>query len=222
VTPLLQARGIAKWALRDASLSVAAGECVALLGPSGSGKTTLVRILATLLAPESGHVAAPPLRRIGLVQQRPGFLRASTLDNVAYPLRVRGASRATARRVAAERLVALGLAARADAGAWTLSGGEAQRAGLARALVARPDALLLDEATNQLDPEWTRRVEDLLRAERARGCAVLLVTHSVAQARRLADRVALLEEGRIVEEGPAAETLASPRTERLRAFVEMA
>ena len=212
--------------LRGVSMALRAGELTALMGPSGSGKSTLVRVLHMLEAPDGGYVCfrgeparAEAMRRIALVQQRPGLLRARAWENAAFYLRARGAARPHAEREARACLARLGMAARADTHAHLLSGGEMQRVALARALATRSDALLLDEATNQLDPETARVVEALLAEERARGCAILMVTHSVAQARRLADSVAFLEEGRIVEAGPTGEALARPR---LRAYAEWA
>lgn len=236
--PLLQARGVrvafgGAEALRGADLAVREGEIVALLGASGSGKSTLVRALHLLLEPDAGAVlldgqSVPPparreaMRRLSLVQQQPGLLRAGALENVAFPLRARGGPKAEARERARAALAEVGLAHKADAPAATLSGGEAQRVAVARALVTRPEALLVDEGTNQLDPASVLLVEGLLRRERDEGRAVVLVTHSVAQARRVADRVAFLEAGRVAEEGPAREVLSAPRTQGLRAFLDAA
>lgn len=221
-------------ALRDVTLEARAGEVLAILGASGSGKSTLVRLMALVDEPTSGRVLLDgvevpwrgprwldAVRRLGLVQQKPGLLRASTLANVAFPLRARGVRRPSAERTARTWLDRLGLAARADARAWTLSGGEAQRAALARALVARPDALLLDEATNQLDPESTRVVEDILREQAARGASVVLVTHSVAQARRIADRIAFFDAGTLAAQG-VSHILDDPPTSPLARFLAFA
>lgn len=235
----LEARSVARRyrgvrALDGASLAVDAGEVVAVLGASGSGKSTLVRLLHLLEAPDAGDVlvdgarapAGGParlalVRRFGFVQQRPGLLRLRAWENVAFPLRARGASRSAARAEALAWLARLGVASRAEALPHALSGGEAQRVGLARALAPRPDALLLDEATNQLDPAAARLVEDLVREEARRGVAVLLVTHSVAQAKRLATRVAFLAEGRVAEEGESS-VLDAPRSPALARFVAYA
>lgn len=191
--------------LHDVSVEARRDEILCVLGPSGSGKSTLLRLLHLLDAPDSGRVlvdGAPApvegeawlatVRRFALVQQTPGLLRATAWENVAFPLRARGVAREEARATAMAWLARVGLSARSGARASTLSGGEAQRVALARALTTRPDVLLLDEATNQLDPESTREVEALLREERVRGCAIVLVTHNVRQARRLADRIAFL------------------------------
>ncbi|HEX2021494.1 MAG TPA: ATP-binding cassette domain-containing protein [Candidatus Thermoplasmatota archaeon] len=233
----VEARGVSRRlgrvdALAGVDLAVGPGESVAVLGASGAGKSTLLRALHLLDPPDAGEVlldGAPAprsgaarlaaVRRFALVQQRPGLLRASVIDNVAFPLRARGVARAERRSAARERLAQVGLDALADEPAWRLSGGEAQRVALARALATRPEVLLLDEATNQLDPAWTRRVEALLEAERARGCGLVLVTHNVRQARRVAQRHVLMEAGRVVARGPIAD-LDAPRGGPLRAFVE--
>lgn len=237
--PLLRAERVGRsfgevHALHDVALDVRAGETTVVMGASGSGKSTLLRLLGLLDAPTAGRVLlegreVPPtgaawleaVRRIGLVQQRPGLLRATTVENVAFPLRGRGVARRAAEQDATRWLDRLGLASKADARASTLSGGEAQRTALARALVARPDVLLLDEATNQLDGEATRLVEAILREERARGCALVLVSHDVRQARRLADRFLFLVKGRAEASGPRA-MLDSPTAPALATFLEYA
>lgn len=232
---VLAARGVSKrygtlGALDGVDIDVSRGEAVALLGASGSGKSTLLRLLHLIEPPDAGTVlfdGAPPrdalaaIRRMGLVQQKPGLLRMSAWENVAFPLRARGVPRAQARARAVAWLARFGLEQRAEAHASVLSGGEAQRVGLARALAPRPDVLLLDEATNQLDPESARAVEAVLREEAHRGAAVLIVTHSVAQAKRVADRVVFLREGRVVEAGGVA-TLDAPASEAFARFVAYA
>lgn len=220
--------------LDGVDLEAHAGETLAVLGASGSGKSTLLRILHLLDEPDEGdlQIEGAPVprdepsrraarRRIGLVQQSPGLLRASVVENVAFPLRARGVARPEARRVALNRIAEVGLAQQSDADAAALSGGEAQRVALARALATRPDLLLLlDEPTNQLDPPGVRLVEALLARERARGAALVLVTHDARQARRVADRFVFLREGRVVEAGPVTR-LEAPETEALREHVAL-
>lgn len=187
--------------LDDVSLALHAGEITAIMGPSGSGKTTLLRILHLLEAPQRGTVlfdGAPAkdriatMRRIGLVQQKPGLLRLRAWENVAFPLRARGVQKVAAKERALAQLARLGLTSHANAWPHELSGGEVQRVGIARALVSAPEVLLLDEATNQLDERTEAAVEALVRDARAAGAAIALVTHSPAQARRLADRTMAL------------------------------
>lgn len=217
--------------LDSVSGHVQAGECVTVLGPSGAGKSTLMRLGALLAKPLEGHVEVfgqgaldtkqriSVLRRTGYVQQRPGLLRASVVDNVAYPLHVRGVPRGVARSQALVALEQAGLGPLAQAPASQLSGGEGQRLALARATVAEPDLLLLDEPTNQLDPAWTRRVEDLVGRRRQRGVGVAWVTHSVTQARRVSTRFVFLSRGKVVEAGPIS-ALDSPKTAELASFLE--
>ncbi len=213
-------------------LDVRAGEVLAVLGPSGAGKSTLLRLLGLLEAPTRGQVRfhsgerwvthaearTEERRQIAMVFQRPALLTRSVRANVAYGLRVRGERDAAERIEAVLRRVALdGLA---KARAHTLSGGEAQRVALARALVLAPRVLLLDEPTANLDPANVRLIEELIREQNAQfGTTIVLVTHSIFQARRLASRCALLIEGKLVEVSPAAQFFEAPRDPRTRAFL---
>jgi tungstate transport system ATP-binding protein len=217
-------------AVAGVDVVVEPGRIHALLGPSGSGKSTLVRLLHELVEPDEGSVELQAartssrlerLRRFGLVQQSPGLLRASARANVAFPLRTRGVPKARALAEADAWLERLGLADRSGAPARDLSGGEAQRVAIARALAPRPDVVFLDEATNQLDPRSVREVEAILREEaRGRGAALVLVSHSVAQARRLADDATFLDGGRAIAQGRAADVL-SATDPRVREFVAL-
>lgn len=240
MTALLEARGIGRRygtvdALRDVSMIARRGEATAILGPSGAGKSTLIRILHLLEAPDAGLVRVDGVdapidrrerllvrRRFALVQQRPGFLDGSVRMNVAFPLRARGMARDAAVRDADRRIDDVGLSHRRDAHVATLSGGEAQRAGLARALVTRPDLLLLDEFTNQLDPVNGDLAERLVEDALGAGAAAVFVTHSIGEARRLADHVVFLDQGGIVEAGPALTVLSTPATELVRRFMARA
>jgi tungstate transport system ATP-binding protein len=201
-----------------------------LVGPSGSGKSTLLRLLNFLEPPTAGTILfdgqpVPPdpplalLRRVTTVFQRPILLNRSVRDNVAYGLRLRGLS--LDGRVD-ETLERVGLTPFAHQPAHTrsVSGGELQRAALARALVLDPEVLLLDEPTANLDPYNVGLIESIVREQnRARGTTVVLVTHNVFQARRLASRVGLLLEGKIVEAAPVEQFFESPRDSRTAAFV---
>jgi tungstate transport system ATP-binding protein len=209
-------------------LDVLRGETLAVIGPSGAGKTTLLRLLQFLEPPASGTLrfegraidAPPPLavrRRVTTVFQRPIVLSRSVRGNLSYGLRVRGRHEDAQ---ATDRLLeALGLSPLAGAAARGLSGGEIQRVAVGRALAFDPDVLLLDEPTANLDPRNVRLVEELVRERRARGVTIVLATHQIFQARRLADRIALLLEGQVVEVGPTSEILDKPRDPRTRAFV---
>src|SRR3990172_9378711 len=210
------------------ALDVERGEILCLVGPSGSGKSTLLRLLNFLEPPTSGTIlfdgqpVSPELplallRRVTTVFQRPILLNRSVRDNVAYGLRLRGLS--LDGRVD-EALDRVGLTAFAHQPAHQLSGGELQRTALARALVLDPEVLLLDEPTANLDPYNVGLIEAIVRAQnRKRGTTVVLVTHNVFQARRIARRVGLLLNGRLVEVAPAEQFFESPRDPRTVAFV---
>ena len=231
-----QLRGVTKEydgrrVLQVDSLDVSRGEILALVGPSGAGKSTLLRLLNFLEPPTSGTVRfletefspSRPMsmklrRRVTTVFQRPLLLNRSVWANVSYGLRLRG-RRNSAHRVEAA-LEQVGLVAMARQGARTLSGGEAQRVALARAMVLQPDVLLLDEPTANLDPYNVGLIEDTVRALNDElGTTLVLVTHNVFQARRLAHRVALLLEGSIVEIANVDAFFGSPHDPRTAAFV---
>jgi tungstate transport system ATP-binding protein len=209
-------------------LDVLPGEMFCLVGPSGAGKSTLLRLLQFLERPTAGRLVfdgepgGPDLplsirRQVTTVFQRPVVLDRSVRANVSYGRRVRGwdDDRGEVNRL----LRALGLEHLATTAARRLSGGEIQRVAIARALAFEPRVLLLDEPTANLDPRNVRLVEDLIKEQRARGVTVVLATHQVFQARRLADRMALLLDGQIVESASAAAFLDAPRDPRTRAFL---
>jgi tungstate transport system ATP-binding protein len=214
--------------LRIGRLDVRAGEAFCLIGPSGAGKSTLLRLLQFLERPSAGSVsfkgqpAGPDLplamrRQVTTVFQRPVVLDRSVRANVTYGLRVRG--RQDQDEKVDRLLAALGLEHLTAVPARRLSGGEIQRVALARALAFDPEVLLLDEPTANLDPRNVRLVEDLIQTGRTQGVTVVLATHQVFQARRLADRMALLLDGEIVEVGPTNALLDTPRDPRTRAFL---
>ncbi len=209
-------------------LEVRQGETLAVIGPSGCGKSTLLRLLNFIELPTSGTLwfdgraiaSQPPLearRRVTTVFQRPLVLNQSVRANLAYGLRVRGM--AVRPGEVDDLLRALGLERVAQAPARTLSGGEIQRVAFGRAVAFGPEVLLLDEPTANLDPRNVRLVEDLIRARQARGVTMVLATHQIFQARRLAHRAALLLDGQIVEIGPTAQLLDHPADPRTRAFL---
>jgi tungstate transport system ATP-binding protein len=215
-------------ALDVESLVIERGVVTAFVGPSGSGKSTLLRVLNFLLAPTRGTVEfagqvvpeRPPvaqLRRVTTVFQRPVLLNRSVRENVAYGLRLRGAAVNGSVDSALERV---GLAELGHAAAQRLSGGEMQRVALARALVLEPEVILLDEPTANLDPYNVGVIEALVREQnQQRGTTVVLVTHNVFQARRLAAHTGLLLEGRLVEFAPTDQFFSAPRDPRTAAFV---
>lgn len=209
-------------------LEVTSGDVLALVGPSGAGKSTLLRVLNFLEPPSAGELrfdgqpvpAEPPLamlRRVTTVFQRPVLLQQSVRDNVAYGLKLRRLPVDGRVDAALDRV---GLSDLARRPAHKLSGGEMQRAALARALVLEPDVLLLDEPTANLDPYNVGLIEAIVREQnRARGTTVILVTHNVFQARRLATRVGLLLNGQLVELAPTEAFFEAPADPRTAAFV---
>ena len=212
-------------------LDIRRGEIFALVGPSGAGKSTLLRLLNFLEPPTRGSIrfldtefdSGQPMslglrRHVTTVFQRPILLNRSVWANVDYGLQLRGQRRAAHQVELALEQVGLDRLARQQAR--TLSGGEAQRVALARAMVLRPDVLLLDEPTANLDPYNVGLIEDIARTlNRERGTTLVLVTHNVFQARRLAHRVALLLEGQIVEIAGVDTFFQSPGDPRTAAFV---
>jgi tungstate transport system ATP-binding protein len=217
--------------LRVDALDIRRGEILALVGPSGAGKSTLLRLLNLIEPPSSGeihfagrvirpHEEAPVAlrRRVTTVFQRPIVLNRSVRANVEYGLHLRG--RRDCRASVDQALEQVGLLGLAHRRARRLSGGEAQRVALARAIVLEPEVLLLDEPTANLDPYNVRLIEEIVAdLNRRRGATVVLVTHNVFQAHRLAHRVGLLLEGRLVEVAETAQFFESPSDPRTAAFV---
>lgn len=211
------------------SLTLERGEIFVVVGPSGAGKSTLLRLLAFLEPPTAGTLRFEDLakgkvaplavrRRVAMVFQRPLLLNASVRENVALGLRLRGEREINPRVDPA--LARLGLQDFAHVNARNLSGGEIQRVALARALVLRTDVLLLDEPTANLDPYNVSLIEGIVKElHTSRGATIIWVTHNVFQARRLATRVGLLLDGRLIEVGDAPGFFESPRDPRTRAFV---
>jgi ABC-type polar amino acid transport system ATPase subunit len=225
--------------LDGVSLTVQPGETVALIGPSGGGKSTLLRCLNglnvfdggtvevgphRLNAAESGR-ATPAVRQVrrllGMIfQDFQLFPHLTALGNVTEaPVQVLGLSPKEAEECGRQLLQRAGLADHADAYPRQLSGGQKQRVAIARALAMQPRGLLCDEITSALDPELKGEVLDLLVGLKGDGLTLLLVTHEIGFARRAADRVVVLDGGRIIEEGPPTEVLDRPRTERTAQFL---
>jgi tungstate transport system ATP-binding protein len=211
------------------NLQVRAGEILVIVGPSGTGKSTLLRLLNFLESPTHGRVAYQgneigadvplPLRReVATVFQHPILLRRSVAANVRIGKRIRGAT--SGNRDVEAWLDRLGLAELSHAPARTLSGGEAQRVALARALVLEPSVLLLDEPTGNLDPYNVGLIEEIIQFENTeRGTTIVLVTHDIFQARRLAHRTGLMISGRIVELDQTEAFFASPQQPQTAAFL---
>ena len=233
--PIYQLRNLSqtysgRTVLQVAHLDIFAGEILAIVGPSGAGKSTLLRQLNFLEPPTSGRVTfadhdlndiSLALRRqVTTVFQTPFLLKRSVTANVAYGLNIRGYRRDQIRRAVSEILERVGLQDLAQASARTLSGGETQRVALARALVVQPTVLLLDEPTANLDPYNINIIEQLIReVNEKQGTTIVLITHNIFQAKRLAHRIAFLLEGGLVEVTDAQTFFENPTDPRTLAFV---
>ena len=195
-----------------------------ILGPNGVGKTLLLRLLAGLLKADGGAVAwggaAEPGGRLAMVFQQPMLLRMSVFTNVEFALRPQAMSAAERRARTVEVLERVGLAHRVRDCARLLSGGERQRLALARAWAMRPRLLLLDEPTASLDPTATEAVERIIREIRTEGAKVLMTTHNLGQATRLADDIVFLADGRVQEHAAAHRFFAHPQSPAARAFLQ--
>jgi polar amino acid transport system ATP-binding protein len=230
--------------LKGVDLEVAHGEVVCLLGPSGSGKSTLLRCINHIEAISGGRIQvgdevigyrqrgdrlhelspraiAVQRRTIGMVFQRFNlFPHRTVLENVADgPILVRRESRATAEQRATELLDRVGLAEKRQSYPRQLSGGQQQRVAIARALAMEPKLMLFDEPTSALDPELVGEVLDVMKDLARTGLTMIVVTHEIGFAKEMADRVAFLDGGSIVELGPPGEVLVNPRQARTRAFL---
>jgi glutamate transport system ATP-binding protein len=220
--------------LRDIDLEVAPREVVVVVGPSGSGKSTLCRTLNRLETidsgrieidgrplPEEGSELARLRSEVGMVFQSFNlFGHRTVLDNLMLaPVAVRKLSKQVARDRALELLDRVGLAGKADALPAQLSGGQQQRAAIARALAMEPKVMLFDEPTSALDPELVSGVLDVMAGLAADGMTMVVVTHEMGFARRVADRVVFMDAGEIVEQSTPAEFFAGARTERARSFL---
>jgi len=205
-------------------VQIEAGAPTVLIGPNGSGKTTFLRAAMGLIAPSEGRVTwggaenALPLRR-AFVFQRPAMLRRSAQGNLRYALSAAQVPRARHDARIRELLGLVGLDGLGRRPARRLSGGEQQRLALARALARDPAVLFLDEPTASLDPAATKAIEDIIRAIAASGIKVVMATHDLGEAKRLAGDIVLLHRGRVGERAPASEFLNAPRTAEARAFV---
>lgn len=221
-------------ALVDVSVAVDPGEVLAIIGPSGCGKSTLLRTVNGLEPVDSGSIvvngrevtsSATKLKDVrsdvGMVfQSYDLFPHLTVMENLLLaPKVVQGADQAEARERALGLLERVGLRAKADARPRELSGGQKQRVAIVRALMMQPKALLLDEITASLDPEIVREVLDVVVGLARDGMTMLVVTHEMSFARAVADRVAFMDAGRIVEIAPPEEFFAAPKTERAQRFL---
>ncbi len=210
--------------LDDISVTFAGGNTTCLIGPNGAGKTTLLRAAMGLIPATRGHItwggrdASPPDKR-AIMFQRPVMLRRSAAANIFYALAAANAPRDAQQERVDDLLKLVGLQALADRPARRLSGGEQQRLALARTLARDPAILFLDEPTASLDPYATKAIEDIVRNVAARGVKVVMSTHDLGQAKRLAGDIVLLHRGRVIEHTPVAEFFDNPRTAEAHKFI---
>ncbi|MQY04700.1 amino acid ABC transporter ATP-binding protein [Actinomadura macrotermitis] len=236
---MIEVRGLTKrfgghTALRGVDLDVARGEVVVVIGPSGSGKSTLCRCLNRLETADEGEIridgeplpaegrALARLRAdVGMVFQSFNlFQHRTVLQNLTLaPVRVRGVPRAEAEEHARGLLERVGIGDHAGKLPAQLSGGQQQRAAIARALAMRPKAMLFDEPTSALDPEMVGEVLDVMTGLAREGMTMVVVTHEMGFARKVADRVVFMADGEIVESGPPADFFAAPKSDRARDFL---
>jgi polar amino acid transport system ATP-binding protein len=222
----------ARQILRGIDLALPRGEVACLIGRSGSGKSTILRCINGLETHDGGVITvdgcvvgpetvAAVRRKVAMVFQRPNlFPHRTVLENVIEgPVYVLKQPRAEAVELALGLLGKVGLRDRASDSPLTLSGGEQQRVGIARALAMRPSAVLFDEPTSALDPERVGEVLQVMRALADEGMTMLIVTHEIRFAREVADRALFVDGGEIVEDGPAQDVLTTPRNERTRLFL---
>jgi ABC-type polar amino acid transport system ATPase subunit len=236
--PIIEMKGVAKsfgyfQALQEIDLKVREGEIVVIIGPSGSGKSTLIRYINQLEEHNSGEIIVDGIQvghgrkraaqaEVGMVFQSFNlFPHMTVLRNVSLgPVRVRGLSWADAEERARRLLIRVGLAEHIQKYPAQLSGGQQQRVGIARALAMEPKVLLFDEPTSALDPEMVGEVLDVMQQLAKTGVTMVVVTHEMGFARKVADRVVFMDGGRIVEEGRPEEVFNTPQDPRLRSFLQ--
>lgn len=205
--------------------SIKGGSRTGIIGPNGAGKSTLVNLIAGLDQATAGKIYYRgelkfPEKEITLVFQTPWLISSTVEKNIAYPLKLRGWETSDIEARVTELCEELNLTEFRRKKSWKLSGGETQKVALARALSFHPALLLLDEPTANIDPATTGEIEKMLiKINRNENTTIVLITHNLAQARRVCDRCIFLEKGRLIEEGRAEEMLSSPKEERTRKFV---
>nr|WP_252515446.1 glutamine ABC transporter ATP-binding protein GlnQ [Pantoea sp. MQR6] len=221
--------------MHNIDLKINQGEVVVIIGPSGSGKSTLLRCINKLEEITSGELIVDGLKvndpkvderlirqEAGMVfQQFHLFPQMSALDNVAFgPIRVRGAKKEAARALAQELLGKVGLAERAHHFPSELSGGQQQRVAIARALAVKPKMMLFDEPTSALDPELRHEVLKVMQDLAEEGMTMVIVTHEVGFAQKVASRLIFIDKGRIAEDGNPDALISNPPSDRLREFLQ--
>ncbi|MCH4996308.1 glutamine ABC transporter ATP-binding protein GlnQ [Pectobacterium carotovorum] len=221
--------------LHNIDLTIGQGEVVVIIGPSGSGKSTLLRCINKLEEITSGELIVDGLKvndlRVDerLIRQEAGmvfqqfylFPHLTALENVAFgPIRVRGASKADAEKLALELLAKVGLSERAHHYPSELSGGQQQRVAIARALAVKPKLMLFDEPTSALDPELRHEVLTVMKDLAEEGMTMVIVTHEVGFAHKVASRLIFIDKGRIAEDGDPETLITNPPSDRLREFLQ--
>jgi tungstate transport system ATP-binding protein len=209
--------------IKGISFELGAGTRTVIMGPNGAGKSLTLRLCHGLLLPTGGRIdwaGAPGKgKKHAMVFQRPVMLRRTARANMIHALSVAGVDRRERGRRAERALDHFGLSGLADRPARLLSGGEQQRLAIARAWSLKPEVLFLDEPTSALDPAATRAIEEMIAAIHAEGVKIVMTTHDMGQARRVADEVLFLHHGQLLEHTPAEQFFVEPRTEEARAFV---
>lgn len=213
-------------------LNIESGKITAIIGPSGAGKSTLLSIINGIEKPDTGSIffenqefskiksfSPAVIRRMALVFQKPVMFNASVYNNIAYGLKVRKVDNALIGQKLTDAASFLGLSDLLDQKAITLSGGEACRVSVARAMVIRPDLLLMDEPTANLDPANVAIIEDMIKkASQIYQTTVVVVTHNMFQAKRLADNIVFMLNGQVISEGCASDIFENPLDQRTQAF----
>ncbi len=213
-----------KTILDDVTVCLAPTGFTIVMGPNGAGKTTLLRLMHGLERTQGGSVNwscndEEARGRQAFVSQTAVIMRRSVVDNIAYPLTVRGIAKSTARKVAAKWANDIGLGGALDLEATNLSGGERQKLALARALISEPEVLFLDEPTTNLDGKSTREIETILQAAFDDGTRIVMTTHDIGQAKRLATDVVFLNRGTLCDRSSAEDFFGSTQSEPARAYL---
>ncbi len=221
-----------KVALDISDLSIPSGSFIGIIGPNGAGKSTFVKLLAGIDPLSQGrvlynrkklHRKSEVYQKMTLIFQKPYLFRTSVFDNIAYPLKIRGEKPEVINEKVEKLLVDLGLESIRNQLGKTLSGGEAQKVALARALVFEPELLLLDEPTANIDPQSIMVMERVLRDFHQKNRpTIIMVTHNIQQAKRLSKEVLFIDEGKLIERGPTAKVLEHPKEGRTKNFIQWA
>lgn len=221
--------------LKNVSLQIKKGEIVAIIGPSGSGKSTLLRCMNLLETPTSGKIwinesditdkctdIMALRQKVGMVFQHFNlFPHMTVMQNMVYaPVKVKKMDKKEAEAKAMKLLMQVGLAEKASVYPATLSGGQKQRVAIARALAMDPEVILFDEPTSALDPEMVKEVLNVIKGLAGTGITMVLVTHEMAFAREVADRICFLDEGKLVEDAPPSVFFSNPKSARAREFLD--